>query len=62
MLDLFCGVPRRLGFSMCFACPGTVFAWSSKVLRAGMGAHFLLGIYEDVEPANCCRGLLPRCG
>jgi TrmH family RNA methyltransferase len=29
-----------------------VYAWSSKVLRAGMGAHFLLGIYEDVESAE----------
>jgi TrmH family RNA methyltransferase len=28
---------------------GTVFAWSPKVLRAGMGAHFLLQIYESVE-------------
>lgn len=28
---------------------GTVFAWSPKVLRAGMGAHFLLTIHENVE-------------
>lgn len=28
---------------------GTVFAWSPKVLRAGMGAHFLLQIYENVD-------------
>lgn len=28
---------------------GTVFAWSPKVLRAGMGAHFLLTIYENVD-------------
>jgi len=28
---------------------GTVFAWSPKVLRAGMGAHFLLHIYENVD-------------
>jgi TrmH family RNA methyltransferase len=29
--------------------PGTVFAWSPKVMRAGMGAHFLLNIYEGVD-------------
>ncbi|MBX9869754.1 MAG: RNA methyltransferase [Burkholderiaceae bacterium] len=28
---------------------GTVFAWSPKVMRAGMGAHFLLNIYEGVD-------------
>lgn len=28
---------------------GTVFAWSPKVLRAGMGAHFLLHIHESVD-------------
>lgn len=28
---------------------GTVFAWSPKVLRAGMGAHFLLRIHENVD-------------
>jgi len=40
------------GVQHVFCAPGTVYAWSSKVLRAGMGAHFLLGIYEDVEPAE----------
>jgi TrmH family RNA methyltransferase len=25
------------------------FAWSPKVLRAGMGAHFALGVHEDVD-------------
>lgn len=29
--------------------PGTVFAWSPKVLRAGMGAHFQLQIHEQVD-------------
>ncbi|NEX59757.1 TrmH family RNA methyltransferase [Noviherbaspirillum galbum] len=29
--------------------PGTVFAWSPKVLRAGMGAHFLLNIVEGID-------------
>jgi TrmH family RNA methyltransferase len=28
---------------------GTVAAWSPKVLRAGMGAHFLLDIHENVD-------------
>lgn len=28
---------------------GTVFAWSPKVLRAGMGAHFMLTIYEGLD-------------
>jgi RNA methyltransferase, TrmH family len=40
------------GIQHVFCAPGTVYAWSSKVLRAGMGAHFLLGIYEDVEPGE----------
>jgi TrmH family RNA methyltransferase len=29
--------------------PGTVFTWSPKVLRAGMGAHFTLQIHEHVD-------------
>ena len=29
--------------------PGTAAVWSPKVLRAGMGAHFVLEIYEDVD-------------
>jgi TrmH family RNA methyltransferase len=29
--------------------PGTAFAWSGKVLRAGMGAHFALRIEEGVD-------------
>jgi TrmH family RNA methyltransferase len=34
-----------------FCSKGTAFAWSPKVLRAGMGAHFLLNIFENVELA-----------
>jgi TrmH family RNA methyltransferase len=30
--------------------PGTANAWSTKVLRAAMGAHFELDIVEDVLP------------
>lgn len=32
--------------------PGTAFAWSGKVLRAGMGAHFSLRIAEGVDLAQ----------
>lgn len=35
------------GIHQVFCSPSTVAAWSPKVLRAGMGAHFLLQIYED---------------
>jgi TrmH family RNA methyltransferase len=38
------------GVRQVFCTPGTAYAWSSKVLRAGMGAHFMLQIHEDVEP------------
>jgi RNA methyltransferase, TrmH family len=34
---------------------GSVFAWSPKVLRAGMGAHFHLEIFEDVDLAAFAR-------
>ncbi|CCD37778.1 rRNA methylases [Candidatus Paraburkholderia kirkii UZHbot1] len=37
------------GIARVFCAPGTAYAWSSKVLRSGMGAHFLLDIFEDVE-------------
>jgi TrmH family RNA methyltransferase len=30
------------------ASAGTTFLWSPKVLRAAMGAHFVLALYEDV--------------
>jgi len=32
------------------ASTGTVFLWAPKVLRAAMGAHFAVSIYEDVPP------------
>jgi len=38
-----------------FLSPGSVFAWAPKVIRAGMGAHFFLSIYEDVEPGEIQR-------
>jgi TrmH family RNA methyltransferase len=40
------------GIKQVFCSPGTVFAWSPKVLRAGMGAHFLLEIFENVDLAS----------
>lgn len=36
------------GVKHVFCAPGTAYAWSSKVLRSCMGAHFLLSIHEDV--------------
>ena len=32
----------------------SVFAWSPKVIRAGMGAHFHLAIHENVELHEIC--------
>jgi len=37
------------GIHQVFCSKGTVFAWSPKVLRAGMGAHFVLEIHENVD-------------
>ena len=37
------------GIEQVFCSVGTAFTWSPKVLRAGMGAHFLLDIYEGVD-------------
>ncbi|RJG06187.1 RNA methyltransferase [Noviherbaspirillum cavernae] len=39
------------GIKNVFCSKGTVFAWSPKVLRAGMGAHFLLNIFENADLA-----------
>ncbi|HTJ93657.1 MAG TPA: RNA methyltransferase [Pararobbsia sp.] len=35
-----------------FCVSGTAYAWSSKVLRSGMGAHWHLSIHEHLEPAD----------
>lgn len=40
------------GVRRVFCTPGTASAWSSKVVRAGMGAHFSLEIFEEVEAAR----------
>ncbi|MBI1890803.1 MAG: RNA methyltransferase [Burkholderiales bacterium] len=37
------------GIKQVIAGAGTVAAWSPKVLRAGMGSHFLLRIHESVD-------------
>ncbi len=37
------------GIREVFCSPGTASAWSPKVLRSAMGAHFLLRIFEDVD-------------
>jgi RNA methyltransferase, TrmH family len=47
------------GVRYVFCAPGTAYAWSSKVLRSGMGAHFLLDIFEDVEAAGLIERLAP---
>ena len=39
------------GITSVFCSQGTAFAWSPKVLRAGMGAHFLLNIHENIDLA-----------
>ncbi|MEB0138575.1 MULTISPECIES: RNA methyltransferase [unclassified Undibacterium] len=41
------------GIKNVFCSPGTAFAWSPKVMRAGMGAHFLLNIFENIDLAAC---------
>lgn len=37
------------GVTRVFCGRGTVAAWSPKVMRAGMGAHFVLDIIEDAD-------------
>ncbi len=40
------------GFSQVLALKGTAALWSPKVLRAGMGAHFGLQLFEGLERAD----------
>lgn len=48
------------GIQEVFCSIGTVFAWSPKVLRAGMGAHFALQIHEQADLATLIgRSTLP---
>ena len=37
------------GTRQVFLSRGSVFAWAPKVVRAGMGAHFFLSIFEDAD-------------
>lgn len=43
------------GIAHVFCSAGTAFAWSPKVLRAGMGAHFVLKIFENTDLAALIR-------
>lgn len=43
------------GIGHVFLSPGSVFAWAPKVIRAGMGAHFHLSVYEGVDLAEAAR-------
>jgi TrmH family RNA methyltransferase len=43
------------GIRQIFCSAGTASAWSPKVLRAGMGAHFLLEIFENVDLPACAQ-------
>jgi TrmH family RNA methyltransferase len=39
------------GIQQIYCGNGTTFAWAPRVMRAGMGAHFLLEIFEHVDLA-----------
>lgn len=39
------------GVKQVYCSAGTAFCWSPKVLRAAMGAHFVLEIFENVDLA-----------
>ncbi len=41
-----------VGIERVVLAPGTAACWSPKVLRAGMGAHFVLRIHEGVDWAG----------
>ena len=43
------------GVKQVYCSSGTAFCWSPKVLRAAMGAHFVLEIYENVDLAPLVR-------
>jgi TrmH family RNA methyltransferase len=43
------------GIKQVFCGAGTAFCWSPKVLRAAMGAHFVLEIFENVDLAPLVR-------
>lgn len=43
------------GITQVYCSAGTAFCWSPKVLRAAMGAHFVLEIFENVDLAELIR-------
>lgn len=43
------------GIKDIFCNHGTAFAWAPKVLRAGMGAHFMLNIVENADLTQLIR-------
>lgn len=45
-------VAAAAGVETVYCSPETAAIWSPKVLRAGMGAHFALHIYENVRLAD----------
>lgn len=44
------------GIGEVYCSPGTAFCWSPKVLRAAMGAHFVLEIHENAALAPLLAG------
>lgn len=44
------------GIRQAYLSPGCADAWSPRVLRAGMGGHFLLELHEGVDLAAFARG------
>lgn len=48
------------GIKQVFCSAGSAFCWSPKVLRAAMGAHFVLDIFENVDlPALVAGASIP---
>ena len=48
------------GIPHVFLSRGSVFAWSPKVIRAGMGAHFSLAIFEEIDLGAIARAFSGR--
>jgi TrmH family RNA methyltransferase len=44
------------GMAHVFLSRGSVFAWSPKVIRAAMGAHFYVSIFEEIDLGEVVRG------
>jgi len=50
-------IAAAAGVGHVLAAAGTASLWSPKALRAGMGAHFRIGLYERVAPAQLAQVL-----